>query len=493
MLNFNIRNRKNINIDCGNKVIFTVIGLSGSNSYLAYELAQIASLSEKTTEMIFVDNKTVTEADIVNGKFLRDDLRKYRAEVTAERCSGAFNLDIETKTKSISNTEDILSLYRGKMGYFPIIICNEADESTLYLIKESLKMLSDVCVILNKNSGDFGDISLIYKENGGYKTNNYLEDISFIECNSIKDINLESSKTTFLYLDDILCERSLSTERTLFNLKSKKSISRFIGEEDIVFDDFNLKESLKVDVNNDILIVTTGIGGTGATIAYELAHMASNSSKNIKLVFIDGDIVEEKNLNRQKFIINDLNNYKARVTSRRCKKAYNIDIETISDYIAEKENLYDLIRKYKGYTPILLGCSDSLKLRYLFCNAIKEMKNEVDLPQDIVYIDAANSIDYGQVIFTYIKNGKALTPDYFENSPASLEDVSKAKLVTELSCDELMVSSPQTKGANMGAAIGMYSYVHDIVNEKPIWTYLTTFNNKNKQISSKTIESLCSK
>lgn len=490
MLNFNIRNRKNINIDCGNKIIFTILGMSGSNSYLAYELAQIASLSEKNTEIVFVDSKTVTESDVVNGKFLRTDLKKYRAEVTAERCSGAFNLDIETKTKKIENIEDIISLYRGKIGYFPVIICNEADEKTLYVLKESLKMLSDVCIILNKNSDTCGDINFIYKENGEYKTNNYLDNIDFIECNSPKNINLESAKTTFLYLDDILCERNISTERTFFDLNVKKSVSRFIGEDDIKLDEFKLKKSIKVDINNDILLIVTGIGGTGATIAYELAHMASNSSKNIKLVFIDGDIIESKNLNRQKFIINDLNNYKARVTAKRCRKAYNIEIENISDYIVGKDCLYDLIRKYKGYTPILLGCSDSLKLRYLFCNAIKEINYESDLPKDIVYIDAANNIDYGQVIFTYIKNGNPLTPDYFENSPASLEDVSKAKLVTELSCDELMVSSPQTKGANMGAAIAMYSYVYDIINEKPISTYLTTFNNKNKQINSKTIESL---
>lgn len=202
------------------------------------------------------------------------------------------------------------------------------------------------------------------------------------------------------------------------------------------------------------------------------------------LVIRKGDHCLLNNLNRQRFILTDIGSYKSAVTSNRCMNAYDLNIMASTDYIVDKEELYNLMREFKGYTPIILGCSDSLKLRYLIVDAVLNISNYDDLPQDLVYIDAGNDTNGGQVICTVVQNGEEITTNFFKEFPEALEDIDKQKLVTQLSCDELMVSAPQTKGANMSAAAGIYSFFDDIINGRPLHTHNITFGNRAKRISN---------
>lgn len=488
-MSFSFKKRKGekIEIDCGNKVVFAVLGVNNVGSYVSYELAQIASLSSKRTDIVFIDNKTVNEQDVKYGKFTKLDIGKRRAEITANRCSASFNIDIETVCEEIKNREQILRLFKGRMGYFPVIICNSQDENLVRLLDSALEYISDVAVIMTKENAIEGELTFSYKKDGSFVTKNYIKAYTEDKIGSkSKACSLEMCKNVFLYLDDILCERVIGAEKVLFNVKEKTVVSKEIKGDEICLQE-NKCNSIKINVNKDILCIVIGVGGTGASLAYEIAHLASVSEKNIKMVFIDGDIVEAKNLNRQRFVVNDLNKYKAEVTAKRCRMAYNVDIVDKNEYITSEDDLYGIIREYKGYTPIILGCSDSLKLRYLVCEAVKKAHTINDVPSEIIYIDAGNGEDYGQVNFTYVKSGEYITPDYFQTSPKSLEDVFEAKLVTQMSCDELMNSAPQTKGANMASAVTMYSYLEDVVYENPISSYITYFNNVSRRVESKWI------
>lgn len=482
--------RKKIDINCGNNIVFTMLGMGGANSYLAYELAQIASLSRKRTDIVMIDTQFVKEDDLKYGKFINKDLGKSRAEVTANRCLAAFDINVETSDKKISSKEDILKIFKGRMGYFPVIICSNIDEKTVRVLNSALENISDVLIIMAKEDIDKGELFVTYKENGIFITENYVKNYVCNDNSSLnKSCSLEMCKNIFLYVDDILCERSISTEKVLFDTRNKTSVSKYIeGEEPVL--GAQLNKGVLVDTNNDILCIVIGVGGTGGSVAYEVSHIASTSSKNIKIVFIDGDIIETKNLNRQRFIIQDLNKYKAEVTAKRCRRAYDVDIVDKNEYITSEEDIYSIIKAYKGCTPIILGCSDSLKLRYLVCEAVKNAHKVEGIPENIIYIDAGNGEDYGQVNFTYVKNGEYITPDYFQTSPESLEDVFEAKLVTQMSCDELMNSAPQTKGANMASAITMFSYLEDVINEKPISKYMSYFNNVNRRVESKEISQM---
>lgn len=483
-------NRKKINIDCGNKIVFTLMGLGGCNSYLAYDLTQIASLSPKTIDILMIDDSDVSESDILKCKYLHSDINKKRAEVTAKRCSAAFNMDIEVLSKKINDEADIIRLFDGRMGYLPVIICNNLKENEITYLQKTVNRISDVVVIIADEYENKGKVTITYKENGVYLTDNHLDGYTakpLPKSNSSKVVNLELSKNIFLFSDEIISENPISIEEIIFDIESRKTISRYIGESSIDLERQEPNNKVKVDINDNVLMIVIGVGGTGGSLAYELAHLSSISNKNIKLVFIDKDIVEAKNLVRQRFIMQDLNRYKSDVVANRCKKAYGVNIVSMSEYIACEEDIYSILQAHPDYTPIILGCSDSLKLRYLICQTIKNAKDYFGENKDIVYIDAGNSVNAGQIIFTYIKDGKYITPDQFEIFPQDLEDVDNAKLVTQMSCAELMVSSPQTKSANLAAATGIYSYVHDIIYENSIGTHLTQFNNKNRRIESRFI------
>lgn len=488
--NFNKKKKEKIEVDAGNSIVFTLLGMNPTNSYLAYELSQIASLSKKRTDIIMIDDNLVAESDVNFGKFTKDDLGLNRAEITAKRCSASFNIDVETLTKKNITKDDIINIYKGRIGYLPVIICPSPNYFMLESLKGALDKISDAVVIITKEYEYTGELNFYYKKDSKFITkNNFNEYKESFSKETNKTCFLEMSKNIFLYMDDILCEREISTEKVMFSTRTKTSLSRYIGDNDIILPE-STENGLVVPIRDNILCIVVGVGGTGASIGYEIAHLASTSNKNIVSIFIDGDIVENKNLNRQRFIIEDLNRYKAYVTAKRCKKAYGVEIIDKNQYIESEDDIYDILKSFKGFTPIIVGCSDSLKLRYLVCEAVKNAYKINGIEKDIIYIDAGNGEDYGQVNFTYIKDGKYITPDYFQTSPKSLEDVFTAKLVTQMSCDELMNSAPQTKGANMASAITAFSYLEDVVCGNEIKSYMSYFNNSNRRIESKKITSL---
>lgn len=488
--NFSKKKKEKIEIEVGNNIVFTLLGINPTNSYLAYELSQIASLSKKRTDIIMVDENIVENTDLQYGKFTKEDLGLNRAYVTAKRCSSSFNVDVETLTKQNITKEDIINLYKGRIGYLPVIICSSPNFFMLEALKGALDKLSDAVIIITNEYDTFGELNFYYKKNSMYVTKNDIDSYkeSFTKLVN-KTCSLEMSKNIFLYIDDILCEREISTEKVIFDTRKKISISKYIGDKDISLER-EKEQGLVVPIKDNILCIIIGVGGTGASIAYEVAHLANTTNKNIVSVFIDGDIIENKNLNRQRFVIGDLNRYKAYVTAKRCRNAYGVNIIDKNQYIESENDIYEIMKSFKGFTPIIIGCSDSLKLRYLVCETIKKAHEIDGLNEDIIYIDAGNGEDYGQVNFTYIKNGKYITPDYFQTSPQSLEDVFTAKLVTQMSCDELMNSAPQTKGANMASAITAFSYLEDVILGNEITSYMSYFNNTNRRIESKKIQNL---
>lgn len=488
--------KKTITIETGNKIVFIVIGMGRAGSYLAYELSQIVGLSKKTIDVIFADTSVIEEQNLEHEKFIKYDLDLNKASVTSGRCSSSFNLNIEAYDKEITNPEDILKLLEGRMGYFPVIISNDNSAKIKNTVCEAMKKMSDVVYIATDIDDVSGKIVLTYKHEGKFITPDYFtefpEEIKEIKKPTIKSeskkANIETMKELFLYVDDILCERKISTYVTRFNVETKQIYSKFIeadyGKRKEIPQDIS---KVVADVGDKVLLIQVGVGGTGAALAYEVAHKASVSKKDVRMIFIDGDIVEFKNLNRQRFIYNDLNKYKSEVTAERCIKAYGKDIEISNDYIESSEDIYNMIRENSGYFPIILGCSDSLKLRQLVCDTIREMPNVSDMPKSAIYIDAGNDEESGQVIFTYLKDGEYVTPDFFTEFPHAIEQLSSAKLVTQMSCDELMNSAPQTKGANLSAASNMYLYLDDILEGREICTYVTHYNISNKQVSSKFI------
>ena len=469
------------------KVLFLIWGVDGVTSHLSLDLSQIASLSKKKTKIIFIDSDTVSEEDVIEGKFLKKDIGKKKAIVCQKRCSAAFpNCEITSITRNIDSTEYFMEILSDNIGYTPLIVNLDCDEKNS-IIDNVIDNIYEAVSFRYAVDSEKGYCYFKYKFKGDIITDEFTdEERDFVEFFGFtsKLVNLEIAKTLFLYIDDFLCENKIRVTGTKVDTTTKYAISKNLGRKLTEYPMVEPKnEPINIEIGDKVLIIMIGLGGTGGSLAYEVSQAISNSNKEAKLIFIDGDTVENKNLNRQRFILRDVGSYKAAVTSNRCMNAYDLNIISSTDYLVNENEIYSIMKQFDGYFPIILGCSDSLKLRYLVIKALKNIKNHSDLPQDLVYIDAGNDTDGGQVICTVFKDGEEVTTDFFKEFPEMLEDIDKQKLVTQLSCDELMVSAPQTKGANMSAATGIYSCFDDIINERPLKSYNLTFGNKAKRIT----------
>lgn len=474
---------KKIKCELGDNALFILWGMDSVNSHLCQDLAQIISLSKKKTKIIIVDTEKVKTDDTIEGKFLAGDIGKYKSIVSQKRCSSSFrDLDVVARLDSINSKEELMEILTAHVGYTPVIISKDVHERNM-IINEVMSEVYNMVSFRHYYDSEKGYCYFVYKKDGEMLSKEISnEDKKLVQYFGFTDklISLELAKTIFLYIDDFICSRETSVNGTFVDTEKMASISKLIDKSFISYSiEDNDLENIVVNVGDKILVILIGVGGTGASLAYEISHFVKNyPNKEFKILFIDGDRVEEKNLNRQRFVMQDVGGFKSSVTSNRCMNAYDIDILTSTEYIDKDLDLYEIMDDFSDYYPIILGCSDSLKLRYLISNAITSKENN----RNLVYIDGGNDEDRGQVVCTIIKDGKEVTPSFFNLFPEALEDVHKAKLVTELSCDELMVSAPQTKGANMASAAGIYMFFDSVVNGKPIDCIGLTFNNVMKII-----------
>lgn len=141
-----------------------------------------------------------------------------------------------------------------------------------------------------------------------------------------------------------------------------------------------------------------GCGGTGSLLARDLAKLLTSSPHTMTL--IDGDVVEEKNIIRQGYQLQDIGENKAAVLSKKINALYNVDAYVIDSYLTKNELLVD-INKNDDLYPVILGCVDNDNTRVLLENTFKKCNGAV-------YIDSANGEYEGNIYITRIFNNKQI-------------------------------------------------------------------------------------
>lgn len=227
------------------------------------------------------------------------------------------------------------------------------------------------------------------------------------------------------------------------------------------------KEISEIRDTYDILVI--GSGGTGTYFLKEFSHyLARNKeawSKVKSLTIADGDTVEEKNLDRQCFIEEDIGANKAcafasllndAMEGYKVSAAFNQRWRAFPEYITDKKRLRKLLditssqESYNAYDkvlnvriPVIIGCVDNDACR-LMC---EELFDELDY---CFYYDSGNDFSTGEVVYAHKFKGKKLS---FEKSYSFQSmRMGKVKHVTEMSCAELNTSAPQHILTNMVAA-----------------------------------------
>lgn len=185
------------------------------------------------------------------------------------------------------------------------------------------------------------------------------------------------------------------------------------------------------------------------------------------LYVIDGDIVEEHNLARQCFQKEDIGSSKASVLAEILNDAFQLYWRSFSTYLTTVIQLEDMIGLNDNEIPILIGCVDNHGCRLVLEEFFKKHKN-------CIYFDSANEFISGEVIMSYKINDKQVSPLRSEVFADILEG--DLRNVTELSCEELNVSSPQHISVNMMAGLILLSAVTQLLSDNIVKPGMVSFN-----------------
>jgi PRTRC genetic system ThiF family protein len=144
-------------------------------------------------------------------------------------------------------------------------------------------------------------------------------------------------------------------------------------------------------------LVMVGAGGTGGWLAPHLARLAriliDKNDRNVKITFIDPDIVEKANLYRQNFAPSELGMNKAQTLARRYSMALGVEIVAISEAFGHGSFLSTV----NSGLVIIIGCVDNVSARRSIAEYIA--KHYQSFPfESVFWLDCGNYHNGGQVL-----------------------------------------------------------------------------------------------
>ena len=186
-------------------------------------------------------------------------------------------------------------------------------------------------------------------------------------------------------------------------------------------------------------VVVVGVGGIGGYLVWPLlTYLAHNEDLPKHVVLVDGDLVEEKNLARQFFHLDDVGQNKAEAWVNHLGDMDNIQVFAKPDYLVDS-NAEQLIPE----KTVVFSCVDNHFTRKIIHDVSCRLK-------DILVISGGNEYDDGNVqIFKKIK-GKTKMPSLIKYHPEI--EFPEDKNPEDQSCEELSQSAPQLLITNFEAA-----------------------------------------
>ena len=230
-----------------------------------------------------------------------------------------------------------------------------------------------------------------------------------------------------------------------------------------------------------VKIILLGAGGTGGYIAPHLYRIACTLNRDIRIIVVDGDVVEEKNLIRQNFAACDIGENKAKVLAERYSGTFGITTEYHPEFIENVGLLEALTETECGYYSrlpelvILIGAVDNNRSRQMCHKVFCEAKN-------LVYIDSGNGEYTGQVVCGVRRNGKTLAKPIGGLYPDILK--SEDSFPTELSCADHNLSAPQSIAANLLASTSVVTLLYHILVLGQLDVRSMTFSGRTLNVKS---------
>ncbi len=197
-------------------------------------------------------------------------------------------------------------------------------------------------------------------------------------------------------------------------------------------------------MKSDIVIV--GCGGTGSHYIKELGRYLYRNgclrTNEIRIVLVDGDVVEDKNLVRQAFLPQDIGFNKAQVMAEMLFQVYSITVDYYDGYIDNAKDIEKLVRD--DALVFLVGCVDNHQCR-------QSMHSFYTNREHCIYMDSANEYQSGEIVIGSRIGGMEMYPDRAGYFPDILQEGAVKR--SEESCEVLNQAEPQHLVTNQFAAL----------------------------------------
>lgn len=206
-----------------------------------------------------------------------------------------------------------------------------------------------------------------------------------------------------------------------------------------------------------------GVGGTGSLLARDLPQLLIGTKH--RMMLIDGDVVERKNIVRQSFQTQDIGWNKAIALAKKINTFYEINCLAHDKYI-DADSLVKLINDGPGdMTPVILGCVDNDNTR-------EQMERAASQIRSAIYIDSANSAYSGNVYVSAVNGDKRYGK--FRSEVYPLE---KDKNPLDISCQEQTAAGNlQYLVTNAKMAVCMLEHCFNLISDEPLMVGVTSID-----------------
>lgn len=242
-------------------------------------------------------------------------------------------------------------------------------------------------------------------------------------------------------------------------------------------------DSVIQEVITSTYIYIIGCGATGSHFISFLSQFIGNLENNnkIKLRFIDGDIVESRNLLNQKYLRKDIGKNKAMILSERYSSIYDLDIGYIDKFI--DDNFIDIITKDLNNSSerynislFLISCVDNNDARRSIIKTYDNIfEKEYYKLNNVIYIDAGNSVGTDNITGQIVIGGKFA---YCNKKIKSIKEIYPQVMMKEyddksISCG---LDGIQNISANITSATNVFNVFNNIVSFNRLEGNLIQYN-----------------
>jgi molybdopterin/thiamine biosynthesis adenylyltransferase len=202
-------------------------------------------------------------------------------------------------------------------------------------------------------------------------------------------------------------------------------------------------------------VVVIGLGGIGSQLIPSLLHFLHSKKFDGPVVLMDGDLYEEKNLNRQLVPEDGLGMNKAEAMAVTFgQRLPTLNFQSLPFYLDETNS--DIVIEDDDF--VICGV-DNHWTRRMIDERIKALKN-------VTYISGGNDLTDGNMQVVRRRNGKALDPSLQEVHPEIAEAIEKPDWTP--GCDQMVNAAPQIIVTNLMVASAMLNAVWAIWEDKEL-------------------------